>query len=372
MKYLYNPVTNGLDNIEADADKAEADKLAQESGFKDDADLTAYVASRPSAAESKGVFDKFVKESEHNRKVDQEIINFGDNFQPIKKPIKSEKYDPNEWVMHIAAMYGGDESPPYKNHLIEDVQIEKNGELRGMLTGKIYDAKEAIKMNEKYDRNFTNPLLGKDKQTYLTANEKVLANFNPTEALKYTDKGRDKENVQYMRYVKAKAKRIENAAKLKDRKENPKKFKKENEKLFENILTNLGADKTAMLTDEQKKDPKIIEMPLPDFKKEIEKMEKEKEKEKETYRFRLPKDPLELNFKSMMLLSDLEKANEKVGGLAQFDPRRNFAGGGNGSTPKTPQTFQRQIEELYGVQLSGQETIAELIEMVRRLRNEEN
>ena len=34
--------------------------------------------------------------------------------------------------------------------------------------------------------------------------------------------------------------------------------------------------------------------------------------------------------------------------------------------------FQRQIEELYGVQLSGQETIAELIEMVRRLRNEEN
>jgi hypothetical protein len=258
--------------------------------------------------------------------------------------------------MHNLAMYGGEDSKKLDKHLIEDVQIQPNGELRGMMSGKNYDAKEAIAMNEKYDRNFTNPEIGKDKQTYLT------------------DKGRDKENVQYMRYVKAKAKRIDNLAKLKDKKANPKKFKKENEKLFENILTNIkkGVDKTALLTDEQKKDPKIIEMPLPDFKKEIEKMEKEKEENKEAYKIKLPRDPLELNFKSIMLLSELEKANERVGGLAQFDPRRNFAGGGNGSTPKTPQTFQRQIEELYGIQLSGQETIAELIEMVRRLRNEEN
>jgi len=374
MKYLYNPVTNDLDNIEDAADKAEADKLAQESGWLNDDELTTYLATRPSAAESKGAFEKFVKEGEHNAKVDQEIINFGDNFQPNKKPIKSDKYDPNEWIMHNLAMYGGEDSKKLDKHLIEDVQIQPNGELRGMMSGKNYDAKEAIAMNEKYDRNFTNPEIGKDKQTYLTANEKVLANFNPTEALKYTDKGRDKENVQYMRYVKAKAKRIDNLAKLKDKKANPKKFKKENEKLFENILTNIqkGVDKTALLTDEQKKDPKIIEMPLPDFKKEIEKMEKEKEENKEAYKIKLPRDPSELNFKSIMLLSELEKANERVGGLAQFDPRRNFAGGGNGSTPKTPQTFQRQIEELYGIQLSGQETIAELIEMVRRLRNEEN
>jgi len=138
-------------------------------------------------------------------------------------------------------------------------------------------------MNEKYDRNFTNPSLGKEKGTYLTANERMLANFNPTEALKCTNGGKDQENVKYMRYVKAKANRIDNLAKLKDKKANPKKFKKENEKLFENILTNIkkGLDKTALLTDEQKKDPKIIEMPLPDFKKEIEKMEKEKEENKD-------------------------------------------------------------------------------------------
>ena len=54
------------------------------------------------------------------------------------------------------------------------------------------------------------PQLGKEKGTYLTANERMLANFNPTEALKYTNGGKDQENVKYMRYVKAKANRIKN------------------------------------------------------------------------------------------------------------------------------------------------------------------
>ena len=374
MKYLYNPVTNDLDkiaDIEAAADKKEADKLARESGFLSDDDLTNYIANQPSAAESKGVFDKFVKESEHNRKVDQEIINFGDNFQPIKKPIKSGKYDPDEWVMHVAAMYGGDESPPYKKHLIEDVQIEKNGELRGMLTGKIYDAKEAIAMNEKYDRNFTNPLLGTDKQTYLTANEKVLANFNPTEALKYTNGGKDQENVKYMRYVKAKANRIKNIdnAKASSKKDNP--------KLFEDIIDNLGKKKpkvkTALLTDEQKKDPKIIEVPFgPTFKEIMDKLDKEKEeKENEAYKIKLPRDRQEVSFKRFMLENDLSKEVEAKSGIGQFDTRRQFADGANGSTPKTPQSYQKQIEDLYGIQLTGQETIAELLEYVRKI-NEKN
>jgi len=370
MKYLYNLVTNDLDkiaDIEAAADKKEADKL---SGWLNDDELTTYLATRRDTSGSKGAWDKYVKETAHNEKVDQEIVNFGDNFQPNKKPIKSGKYDPNEWVMHIAAMYGGEESKKFEKDLIEDVQIQPNGELRGMLTGKNYDAKEAIKMNEKYDRNFTNPEVGKDKQTYLTANEKVLANFNPQEALKYTNGGKDQENVKYMRYVKAKAKRINSAAILKDKKENPKKFKKENDKLFESILDNLGTNKTAMLTEEQKKDPKIIEMPLPDFGKEIEKMEKEKEKEKETYKIRLPRDPMTVKFEKMMLESDLEKEANRMSGIGKFDQRARFAGGGNGSTPKTPQTYQKQIEDLYGIQLTGQETIAELLELVKELKND--
>ena len=372
MKYIYNPVTNDLDEIEKIPDledrleKGIADKEARDSGWKDTKELEDYLSRDTSG--SKGAWDKYVKETAHNEKVDQEIVNFGDNFQPNKKPIKSGKYDPNEWVMHIAAMYGGEESKKFEKDLIEDVQIQPNGELRGMLTGKNYDAKEAIKMNEKYDRNFTNPEVGKDKQTYLTANEKVLANFNPQEALKYTNGGKDQENVKYMRYVKSKAKRIENLAKLTDKKTNPKKYKKENEKLFENILENLKTKpviKTALLTEDQKKDPKIIEVPFgPSFKEEIEKYEKEKEKEKETYQIRLPR-----SLEAMQIESDLEKEFDRNSGIGMYDKRRRFAGGGNGSTSDYDKqhTFQKRIEDTYGIQLTGQETIAELLEMVRAL-----
>ena len=375
MKYIYNPVTNDLDEIEKIPDledrleKGIADKEARDSGWKDTKELEDYLSRDTSG--SKGAWDKYVKETAHNEKVDQEIVNFGDNFQPNKKPIKSGKYDPNEWVMHIAAMYGGEESKKFEKDLIEDVQIQPNGELRGMLTGKNYDAKEAIKMNEKYDRNFTNPEVGKDKQTYLTANEKVLANFNPQEALKYTNGGKDQENVKYMRYVKAKANRIKNINTAKES------SKKENPKLFEDILKNLGTEnpkaKTALLTDEQKKDPKIIEVPFgPSFKEIMDRLEKEKEAEnEEAYKIKLPRESRDFALKSLMLESELSKELEAKSGIGQFDTRKRFADGANGSTPKTPQSYQKQIEDLYGIQLTGQETIAELLEYVKRL-NEKN
>ena len=374
MKYLYNPVTNDLDkisDIEAAADKKEADKLARESGFLSDDDLMNYVANQPSAAESKGAFKKFVETRAKEDAADLEIENFGKEFQPNKKAIAADKYNPDEWVMHNAAMYGGEDSTKLEKHLIEDVQLLPNGEMRGMLTEKLYQAKEAINMNEKYDRNFTNPSLGKEKGTYLTANERMLANFNPTEALKYTNGGKDQENVKYMRYVKAKANRIKNIdnAKASSKKENP--------KLFEDILKNLGKEKskvkTALLTDEQKKDPKIIEVPFgPSFKEIMDRLEKEKEAEnEEAYKIKLPRESRDFTLKSLMLESELTKELDAKSGIGQFDSRRRFADGANGSTPKTPQSYQKQIEDLYGIQLTGQETIAELLEYVKRL-NEKN
>ena len=374
MKYLYNPVTNDLDkiaDIEAAADKKEADKLASESGFLSDDDLTNYIANQPSAAESKGAFKKFVETRKKEDAADLEIENFSKEFQPNKKAIAADKYNPDEWVMHTAAMYGGEDSIKLEKHLIEDVQLLPNGEMRGMLTEKLYNAKEAINMNEKYDRNFTNPQLGKEKGTYLTANERMLANFNPTEALKYTNGGKDEENVKYMRYVKAKANRIKNIdnAKASSKKENP--------KLFEDILKNLGKEKskvkTTLLTDEQKKDPKIIEVPFgPSFKEIMDRLEKEKEAEnEEAYKIKLPRESRDFTLKSLMLESELTKELDAKSGIGQFDSRRRFADGANGSTPKTPQSYQKQIEDLYGIQLTGQETIAELLEYVKRL-NEKN
>jgi len=375
VKYLYNPVSQELDkiaDIEAAVDKKEADKLARESGWRSDAELTNYIANQPSAAESKGAWKKFVEQRQKEDKIDEEIINFGKDFQPHKNKINSKR-DPDEWTMHITALHSGEESSKYKKHLIEDVQLQPNRELRGMLTEKIYNAKEAITMNEKYDRNFTNPNLSGNKQTYLTANEKVLANFNPTEALKYTDGGKDKENVQYMRYVKSKAKRIAASSKSKN---------EISPTLFQDILKNLGKSKpkntkTAMLSDEQKKDPKIIDLEphLPSFEDVIKKYEEEKKKENadETYKIRLPRDPIERRFAAMVLQRDLEKDKETNSGIAQFIPRVNYAGGANGSTSsydKKP-TYQKQIEDLYEIQLTGQETIAELLEIVREL-NEKN
>ena len=370
MKYLYNPVTDGLDkiaDIEAAADKKEADKLARESGWKSDDELTDYIAKQPSAAESKGAWKKFVEQRKKEDKIDQEIINFGKDFQPHKKKINS-KYNPDEWLKHNMAMYEGDGSKEFEKDLIEDVQLQSNGEMRGMITEKIYNAKEAITMNEKYDRNFTNPNLTGDKQTYLTANEKVLANFNPKEALQYTNGGKDKENVQYMRYVKAKAKRINDAAATQT--------KLVDSKILKNNINNKKLGKVALLTDEQKKDPKIIEVPFgPSFEEIIKQIEEDKKKEntEETYKIKLPRDPIERNFTAMVLQRDLEKENETSGGIANFLPRVNYAGGANGSTSSYDKkhTYQKQIEDLYGIQLTGQETIAELLEMVRRL-NEKN
>ena len=353
--------------------------------------------------DSTGAYKAFKKQRAMEDKIDEEIINFGKNFQPHKNKINS-KYDPDEWLKHNVAMYEGDGSKKFEKDLIEDVQLQSNGEMRGMLTEKIYNAKDAITMNEKYDRNFTNPNLTGNKQTYLTANEKVLANFNPTEALQYTNGGKDKENVQYMRYVKAKAKRINGAAltqtKLADSKIlknniNNKKIGKvattdrqqeEADRLWQIEQKKMELDpdyipklvdpedlKVALLTDEQKKDPKIIEVPFgPSFKEIMKEYEEEKKENKdESYKIKLPRDPLETRFKAMVLQNELEKERDASGGIANFLPRVNLAGGGNGSTPKTPQTYQKQIEDLYGIQLTGQETIAELLEMVKEL-NEKN
>ena len=365
-------------DLEDRLQKGIEDKEARESGWKDDAELTEYLTRDKS--QSKGAWNKFVKQREKEDKIDNNIAEFGKNFQPHKQkqkpnPNKNNLFggNDNEWLLHNAALHGGEVSKEYSEHLIEDVQMQPNGEMRGMLTDKNYTAMEAIKMNEKYDRNFTNPNLREKKSNYLTANEKILAAYNPQEALKYTNGGKDKENVNYMRYVKSKAKRIENLAKLKDKKENPKKYKKENEKLFENILGNLKVKpaKTALLTEDQKKDPKIIEVPFgPSFKEEIEKYEKEKEQNNdEAYKIRLPRSPIN----KLQIQSDLSKYIDENSGIGIFDRRRRLANGGNGSTSSydSKHTFQKRIEDEYGIQLTGQETIAELLEMVRKL-NEEN
>jgi len=317
--------------------------------------------------DSTGAYKNFIKQRKKENKIDEEIDGLSKEFQPHTKKIPQQKSGldnlTNEWVLHIVALHGDDES---KKNLIEDVQIEPNGEMRGMLTKELYNAREAITMNEKYDRNFTNPYLGKEKSTYLTVNEKILSNYNQTEALKYTENGKDQENVKYMRYVKSKAKRINDAAAAQT--------KLANSKILKNNINNKQLNKVALLTEEQKKDPQIIDLEphLPSFEDIIKQYEKEKQdNQDEAYRIKLPRDPIEANFAKLVLQNDLQKQNDATSGIGKFDQRTRFAGGNNGSTPNTPQTYQKQIENLYGIQLIGRETITELLETVKEL-NEKN
>ena len=95
MKYLYNPVTNDLDEIDKIPDledkleKGIEDKEARESGWKDNKELTDYWTRDNSG--SKGAWKAYVKQSEEEDKIDRNIDEFGKNFQPHK-----QKQEPNK------------------------------------------------------------------------------------------------------------------------------------------------------------------------------------------------------------------------------------------------------------------------------------
>jgi len=163
-----------------------------------------------------------------------------------------------EYIKHIEAAYG--EGPA--EDIIENVKIE-NGDLRGELTGKLYNGKmkEAAAMNDKYDRNqsYLKPRpANKKKEDYLTANEAIIASYNPREALEFTKGGRDKDNVKVMRDLKMRSKRILARGKIKEKNEiRP--------KLFEEILENLGKEKkkiTNPITDKTKFTTIVAEPPV--------------------------------------------------------------------------------------------------------------
>ena len=85
MKYQYNGATNNLDEIPDLEDKLERsieDKDARDAGFKNYDELVAQLTKpRP----PKGYWDKFVKQREKEAKIDNNIAEFGKNFQPHKQ-----------------------------------------------------------------------------------------------------------------------------------------------------------------------------------------------------------------------------------------------------------------------------------------------
>ena len=72
------------------------------------------------------------------------------------------------------------------------------------------------------------------------------------------------------------------------------------------------------------------------------------------------------------LQSDLQKAYDNYSGIGSYDKRRRMAGGGNGSTKDWDEKhpFTKKLQDIYGIQLTGQETFGELLEIVRKLNEE--
>ena len=71
--------------------------------------------------------------------------------------------------------------------------------------------------------------------------------------------------------------------------------------------------------------------------------------------------------------TDLEKAADAVSGIGRFDKRKRLASGGNGSTSKWDEEhpFTKRIQDIYGIQLTGQESFGELLEIIRKLNEQE-
>ena len=91
------------------------------------------------------------------------------------------------------------------------------------------------------------------------------------------------------------------------------------------------------------------------------------------YKFRLPKEEKYTVLDKIKLHADLEKAADAVSGIGRFDKRKRLASGSNGSTSKWDEEhlFTKRIQDIYKIQLTGQETFGELLEIIRKLNGQE-
>ena len=91
------------------------------------------------------------------------------------------------------------------------------------------------------------------------------------------------------------------------------------------------------------------------------------------YQFKFPKKEKYTVLDKIKLQADLEKAADAVSGIGQFDKRIRLASGSNGSTSKWEEDhpFTKRVQDIYGIQLTGQETFGELLEIIRKINEQE-
>ena len=91
------------------------------------------------------------------------------------------------------------------------------------------------------------------------------------------------------------------------------------------------------------------------------------------YQFKFPKKEKYTVLDKIKLQADLEKAADAVSGIGQFNKRIRLASGSNGSTNKWEEDhpFTKRVQDIYGIQLTGQETFGELLEIIRKINERE-
>ena len=256
-----------------------------------------------------------------------------------------------QWIKHVKAMY--DDGP--EKDIIEDVKISAADGIRGTVTGKTYDMPAAIKMNEKYDRlaeaKYFEKETHKDK---LSPSEAIIAMATGADAANFHKQ--DPKLIKKYKELRAKRNRILNQDKL------------ENSKIFKN---NINKKKNIKIASKPKPnghdtEPNVIPIgPIPHSRPWYEDVPTNDD----DAAFRFPPKEKYSVLDKIVLHADLQKAYDNNFGIGRYDKRKRMADGGNGSTAEWDKQhpFTKRIQDIYGIQLTGQETLGELLELVRKL-----
>jgi len=323
------------------------------------------------------------------------------------------KYEPLEiqWIKHVGAENNERGSDP--KDIIENVSFSAAEGIRGDLTGKEYDAPKAIAMTAKYDKLAAAGYFRKDPHiNKLSATDAVIAAKTGKDAAAYHKQ--DPKLIKKFNELRVKRNRILNDIKKEKKrgddlkkahglkltelpivKNNINNTKPKRRDFFKHLVkTGELLTPTKEESDNLRADRKVREYILRgDKPKKVASAPNKPEEanghdeypnvvpigpiphEKpwwQTYKFQFPKQEKYSILDKIKLQTDLEKATDAVSGIGQFNKRIRLAGGSNGSTSEWDEDhpFTKRVQDIYGIQLTGQETFGELLEIIKKLNKE--
>ena len=315
-----------------------------------------------------------------------------------------------DWIKHVSAEKNERGSDP--KDIIENVSFTAAEGSRGDLTGKEYEMPDAIAMNEKYDKLAAAGFFRKNPHIdKLSASDVVIANATGTDAARYHKQ--DPELIKHYNELRAKRSRILNGIK-KEKLEGDKlkvawgltkkdpdlkskirvwiqqadDEKLENLEIFKDNINKKKKIKVASKPKPNGHDTQPNVIPIGPIPHERPWYEDVPDNDDAAYRFKFPVKERYSVLDKIKLHADLTNAAEANSGIGRFDKhrhlagggnglfhmkRRHLAGGGNGSTSKWEEEhpFTKRVQDIYGIQLTGQETFGELLEIIRKLNEQE-